>query len=241
MLLKMCLFFVTFFPPDSYNYERQTPLLPEVVCSQMLDFVTSNSKPEVSKSNSWKTTSLAKTTLLQREPFLTTFLYYQPLPITRYIVRFYAYYFECPLLLRSVTQNVGFGQPKRQLVLCFTQFSACAHCREHFWLTRNRLCCHLASSHIKPNICIPQPFIGLLFSTIRNCQAARANVYLCEQRPCNHTGMIITNILQSLRLSSEYSTSLRTGQIIGCQDTLLKKIPDKIERGGGGGFCCGKQ
>ena len=38
---------------------------------QMLDFDTSNSKPEVSKSNSWKNTSFSKTTPLQRELFLT--------------------------------------------------------------------------------------------------------------------------------------------------------------------------
>ena len=39
----------------------------------MLDFETSNSKSEVSKSNSLKITSFSKTTLLQREPFLTMF------------------------------------------------------------------------------------------------------------------------------------------------------------------------
>ena len=39
----------------------------------MLDFKTSNSKLEVSKSNSWKITLFSKTRLLQREPFLTMF------------------------------------------------------------------------------------------------------------------------------------------------------------------------
>ena len=39
----------------------------------MLDFETSNSKLEVSKSNSGKITSFSKTTSLQREPFLTMF------------------------------------------------------------------------------------------------------------------------------------------------------------------------
>ena len=34
----------------------------------MLDFETSNSKSDVSKSNSWKTTSFSKTMSLQREP-----------------------------------------------------------------------------------------------------------------------------------------------------------------------------
>ena len=45
----------------------------KVVCFQMLDFKTSNSKSEVSKSNSWIITSFSKTTSLQREPFLTMF------------------------------------------------------------------------------------------------------------------------------------------------------------------------
>ena len=55
--------------------KEKTPLSHEVVCFQMLDFETSNSKSEVSKSNSWKITSFSKTTLLQRErePFLTMF------------------------------------------------------------------------------------------------------------------------------------------------------------------------
>ena len=44
-----------------------------VVCFQMLDFETSHSDSEVSKSKSWKITSFSKTTLLQREPFLTMF------------------------------------------------------------------------------------------------------------------------------------------------------------------------
>ena len=40
----------------------------EVLCFQMVDFETSNSKPEV-----WKTTSFSKTTELQNELFLTMF------------------------------------------------------------------------------------------------------------------------------------------------------------------------
>ena len=51
--------------------EEKTPLSHEVVCFQMLDFETSNSKSEVSKSNSLKITSFSKTTLLHREPFVT--------------------------------------------------------------------------------------------------------------------------------------------------------------------------
>ena len=52
---------------------KKTPLSHEVVCFLMLDFKTSNSKLEVSKSNSWKITSFSKTMALQREPFLTMF------------------------------------------------------------------------------------------------------------------------------------------------------------------------
>ena len=42
--------------------KEKTPLSHEVVCFLMLDFETSNSKLEVSKSNSWKITSFLKTT-----------------------------------------------------------------------------------------------------------------------------------------------------------------------------------
>ena len=56
--------------------KEKIPLSHEVVCFQVLDLETSNSKSEVSKSSSWKITSSLKTTLLQRELFLT-------LPITR--------------------------------------------------------------------------------------------------------------------------------------------------------------
>ena len=45
----------------------------EVVCFQMLDFKTSNSKTKVSKSKLWKITSFSKTKSLQRELFLTMF------------------------------------------------------------------------------------------------------------------------------------------------------------------------
>ena len=55
------------------NEIKKTPLSHEVVCFHMLDFETSNSKLEVSKSKSWKITFFLKTTSLQREPFLTIF------------------------------------------------------------------------------------------------------------------------------------------------------------------------
>ena len=56
--------------------EKNTLVAPwshEVVCFQMVDFETPNSKSEISKSNSWKTTTFSKTTSLQRELFLTMF------------------------------------------------------------------------------------------------------------------------------------------------------------------------
>ena len=68
------------------NYERKkTPLSHKVVCFQMLDFETSNSKLEVSKSNSWKITPFSKTTSLQKERFLTMFytVNLSPLLITK--------------------------------------------------------------------------------------------------------------------------------------------------------------
>ena len=66
--------------------EEKTPLSHEVVCFQMLDFETSNSKSEVSKSNSWKITSFLKTMALQREPFLTMFyiINLSPLLVTKW-------------------------------------------------------------------------------------------------------------------------------------------------------------
>ena len=65
--------------------KEKTPLSPEVVCFPMLDFETSNSKSEVSKSNSWKITSFSKTTSLQKEPFLTMFysINLSPLLVTK--------------------------------------------------------------------------------------------------------------------------------------------------------------
>ena len=53
--------------------KEKTQLSHKVVCFQMLGFETSNSKPEVSKSSSWKNTSFFKTTSFQRELFLTMF------------------------------------------------------------------------------------------------------------------------------------------------------------------------
>ena len=66
--------------------EEQRPLAHKVVCFQMLDFETSKSKSDVSKSNSWKITDFLKTTSLQWEQFFI--LPTSPHGITRYQVRF---------------------------------------------------------------------------------------------------------------------------------------------------------
>ena len=50
--------------------KEKTPFSHGVVRFQMLDFETSTSKSEVSKSNSMRMTSFSKTTSLQREQFL---------------------------------------------------------------------------------------------------------------------------------------------------------------------------
>ena len=55
------------------NVKEKTPLSHEVVCFEMLDFETSTSKSEVSKSNLRKMISFSKTKSLQRELFLTMF------------------------------------------------------------------------------------------------------------------------------------------------------------------------
>ena len=78
------------------NNERKKPaLLHQVVCFQMLDFETSISKLEVSKSNSWKITSFPKNYVTSEGAVSHNVLYYQPLPITSNQDRFYANnYFE---------------------------------------------------------------------------------------------------------------------------------------------------
>ena len=78
-----------------YNEQKKNTLSHEVVCFQMITSETSNSKSEVSKSNSWKMTSFSKTIILQRKLFLTMFytINSSPLLVTNYI--FYANnYFE---------------------------------------------------------------------------------------------------------------------------------------------------
>ena len=69
--------------------KEKTPLSHEVVCFQMLDFETSKSNSNVSKSNLWKDYITLEGAVSHNV------LYYQQLPITRYQVRFYANnYFE---------------------------------------------------------------------------------------------------------------------------------------------------
>ena len=86
--------------------KEKTPLSHEVVCVQMLDFETSNSKPEVSKSNSCKITSFSKTTPLQREPFFKLFYTtnLSPLLVTKQgyvLIIILSNYQQCPLPLKA--------------------------------------------------------------------------------------------------------------------------------------------
>ena len=81
----------------------------EVVCFQMLDFETSKSNTEVSKSNAWKITSFAKTT---SEGAVThNGLHYQQLPNARYQVRFYAnnYFEKLPRVSTAFKVSVYFA------------------------------------------------------------------------------------------------------------------------------------
>ena len=67
----------------------------KVVCFQMLDLETSISKSEVSKSNLWKIPPFFENYVTSEGAVSHNDLYYQPLPITRYQVRFDATnYFE---------------------------------------------------------------------------------------------------------------------------------------------------
>ena len=86
------------------NERKRAPLSHEVVCVQMVDFETSNSKSEVLKSNSWKITSFSKTMALQREPFLTVFytINLSPLFVTKkglMLTIILSNYQQCPLPL----------------------------------------------------------------------------------------------------------------------------------------------
>ena len=83
--------------------EEKSPLSHEVVCFQMFDFGTSKFNSEVSKSNSnilvENNTSFSKTTLLQREPFLTMFytIKTSPLLITKKVVMLTGFLEELPI------------------------------------------------------------------------------------------------------------------------------------------------
>ena len=87
------------------------PLSHEVVYFQMLDFETSNSKSEVSKSNSSKITSFSKTTSLQRVLFLTMFYTINLSPLLVFkkgfmLITILSNYQQCPLPLRQWTPLV---------------------------------------------------------------------------------------------------------------------------------------
>ena len=77
----------------------------------MLDFETSNSKLEVSKSNSWKITSFSITTSLQREPFLTMFytINLSPLLVSKLVLmlrNILNNYQKCPVPLKPLSSGI---------------------------------------------------------------------------------------------------------------------------------------
>ena len=75
--------------------EEKTPLSHKVVCFQMLDFETSKSNSEVSKSNSVENYFFLENYVTSEGAVSHNVLYYQQLSIARYQVRFYANnYFE---------------------------------------------------------------------------------------------------------------------------------------------------
>ena len=98
----------------------KTPLSHEVVCFQMLDFGTSNSKSEVLKSNS------RKNYVTSEGAASNNVLYYQPVPITRYQARFYANHFflvitysvHCLLLICFTLKSQNKNHLKRPLNNC---------------------------------------------------------------------------------------------------------------------------
>ena len=71
---------------------EKTPLSHEVVCFQMLDFETSNSKYEVSKSNLVKNYFFLEKYITSEGAVSHKFLYYQPLPITCTLIKQVRFY-----------------------------------------------------------------------------------------------------------------------------------------------------
>ena len=69
---------------------EKTPLSHKVVCFQMLDFETSNSKLEVSKIKFVENYFFLKNYVTSEGAVSHNVFYYQPLPITHYQVRFFA-------------------------------------------------------------------------------------------------------------------------------------------------------
>ena len=86
--------------------KEKTPLSHEVVYVEMVDFETSSSKLEVSKSNSWKITSFSKTMALQWKLFLTMFYTtnLSPLLVSKkgfMLIIILSNYQKCPLPLQG--------------------------------------------------------------------------------------------------------------------------------------------
>ena len=124
------------------NYERKrTPLSHEVVFFQLLDFGTSNSKLEVSKSNSWKISSFSKSTSLQREPFLTMFY-----TINHSLLLVTKWGFMLIIILSNYQWETFWddrGQQTYRVNPLFSELCACSELRKQWNFTRY-VCCHLA-------------------------------------------------------------------------------------------------
>ena len=87
------------------NERKKTHLVTQSCVLSDAWFRVSNSKSEVSKSKSWKITLFSKTS---EGAFFHNVLYYQPLPTTRYQVRFYAnnYFEQLPTVSTAFKLNV---------------------------------------------------------------------------------------------------------------------------------------
>ena len=99
-----------FYKGNRSLYYRPVYFFFKVACVQMVDFETSSSKSEVSKSNSWKITSFLRTMALQREPFLTMFdiINLSPLLVTKKsftLIIILSNYQKCPLPLNHPYQQ----------------------------------------------------------------------------------------------------------------------------------------
>ena len=122
------------------NYERKTKLVTGSCVLWMLDFENSISKLEVSKSNSWKITSFSKNYVTLEGAISHYVLYYQPLPITRYQLRFMlmivlSNYQYCPLPFKELNgpKNPRYTFPLNDHILKSAHLSSEGN-HSHMWI-----------------------------------------------------------------------------------------------------------